>query len=959
MAHTESPPLHPSTLDAIPALLAVLDLQGTIVRVNRAWKRFGDDKGLTLPGHGVGVNYLQLCEASSSADGAAAARGIRQVLNGEIQEYLQVYPCPTPQGEGWFQLRVSRSGPAPYILVMHEDVTERTQAEIAWRRQAEFTRSLLESSPDCVKVVGLQGELLWMSEGGQRLMEVDDFRQIRGTSWTRFWPPEAQPQVERVLDAGRRGEVGRFQTDGPTARGTAKFWDVVVTPLRGTDGQPVQLLATSRDVTALRQAQHEASKQAEKTRRVLTGIQEAFYTLDEEWRFTYLNPRAEEYLQRTALEVLGRTLLEAFPEAARTELHEQYGRAMRERCNVQFEMFYPPLKSWFRIGAYPHDEGLTVFFQDINAARLEEHAQQDRNAILEMTIQQRPLPEILARITGMVEQQFPHYSCAVLLLDQGRLCAAAPGLAPELAGVLQSLDVREGHGPCSTAVVRGEAVVVDDVASHPSCAAVRGALLSVGLRACIALPIMDGEQTTLATLSLFARTAGPFPAQVLQALEKARHLAAVSVEHHRLTEKLAHQALYDALTGLPNRRLFEEQLGRVMAGASAEAVALLFIDVDDFKTVNDHLGHLAGDQILVEIAGRLRRTVHKDDLLARISGDEFTVILSGVSEADAVLVAQRILQTFEAPFVVEACELYVTASIGLSLTPTGGQEASALKRSADLAMYHAKSHKTGVAVFRKEMNRRASERFQLATHLRRAAELDQLQLHYQPQVQLDDGAVVGAEALLRWHHPQLGAVSPAHFIPVAEETGLIVPIGEWVLRQACRQGAAWQRAGHPPIRIAVNVSALEFEGDGFVETVTACLRDTGFPAQWLELELTERVVMRNVEESVRRMHLLRALGVCISVDDFGTGYSSLSYLPRLPINILKIDRSFVSGLNPTSANLPVVQAILSLATSLRLETIAEGIETEAERRILRTLGCTLGQGYLFAPPRPAEQLYGA
>ena len=312
---------------------------------------------------------------------------------------------------------------------------------------------------------------------------------------------------------------------------------------------------------------------------------------------------------------------------------------------------------------------------------------------------------------------------------------------------------------------------------------------------------------------------------------------------------------------------------------------------------------------------------------------------------------------FALPFVIAEREIYLSASIGISLTPEGGRDGETLQRNADLAMYHAKSHKLDLAVYETMMGRRAYDRFQLLSYLRRAAEMNELELLYQTQVQLADRRVIGVEALLRWNHPQLGVMSPLDFIPLAEETGLIISIGEWALKEACRQGMRWRRAGHPPVRIAVNVSPVQFQHAGFAEMVAACLQETGLPSGQLELELTERLVMHDVETSVERMRQLRRLGVSISIDDFGTGFSSLGYLVRLPINLLKIDRSFVSGLSPTSTNFPVVKAILDLAHSLQLGVIAEGIETPAECQALEHLGCALGQGYLFARPRPASQVF--
>ncbi|EYB67268.1 hypothetical protein DEIPH_ctg046orf0076 [Deinococcus phoenicis] len=942
-----------AVLDALPSSLAVLDRQGCIVQVNRAWRRFGEANGLKMAGDGVGANYLTLCGASGLPEAREAAAGIRRVMSGTEEEYLQVYACHAPHQERWFQLRVTRLGDdAGHVLVVHEDVTERIDAQHELQRQMAFVRGLVGSSPDCLKVLSLTGELLWMNESGQASMAVPDFRDIQGQPWAALWPPEHQADLQRAVEAACRGERGHFQGYCPTAAGNRKFWDVLVTPILGADGQVIRLLATSRDLTALRAAQQEVLRRAEETAHILSSIQEAFYTLDEDWRFLYLNPQAEVLLEKPAAELLGQQVWQMFPETLSGRFPEQYQKAVDEQRGVCFQEYYPPLGSWFEINAYPHGSGLAVYFQNITARKAEEQAQQDRNDILEMMVQGRALPEILHHVAQMVERQFPGHHCTILLVQGDRLeLAAAPGLPPTFHPVLSGIEIREGAGVCGTAVARGEMVVVEDLLTHPDCAGYLRRLPPNALRTCASLPILDGGGVVLGALALYGTAPGPFSGQTLSVLSKARHLAAVAIEHHRLTGQLRHQANHDVLTGLANRQLFEKSLQEALQTSArlGTPASLLFIDIDEFKDINDNFGHPVGDEVLRLLAGRLKGCVRPADTLARISGDEFTVVMPLAEEQAARETAARVHEALALPLVLPGRELSVTASIGISVTPEGGPDGAAMQRSADLALYAAKRRKPGSVVFHQKLADQASERFRLGADLRRATERGELELHYQPVVQLGSRRVVGAEALLRWRHPDLGLVPPATFIPVAEETGLIVPIGEWVLREACRQGAVWRRQGRA-FHLAVNVSAVQFGHPDFVDTVAACLRDTGFPARRLELELTERVVMSDAEESVRRMQHLRNLGVSISVDDFGTGYSSLSYLPRLPLNTLKIDRSFVSQLHPASSAYAVVRAIIMLAQSLGLETVAEGVETAEELAVLRDLGCTLGQGYLFARP---------
>ncbi|GAA4008606.1 hypothetical protein GCM10022631_20930 [Deinococcus rubellus] len=952
-----------SALDALPAPLLVLNQAGLIVAVNRAWTEAGTEYALSFPQGVIGRRYLDICGGDPNLRGQAG-QGIQQVLAGQLREFRQVYACHTAQRERWFQLRVTPFADAPYLLVVHEDITLLKQAEEDVRQQYDFAQSLVDSSPNCIELLSLNHELLWMNRGGQSLLELSEFSTLRGMDWLGLWSVEDQVLAREALATAGAGGRGHFQGERDTAGGQRKFWDMAVMPVRDAAGQPIQLMVSSRDLTTLRAAQRQASEMNAQVIRVLSSIREAFVSLDSEWRFVFLNRQAERMLGRQASELLSQNLWDLFPEALDSQAAAEMRRAASEQRSSILEYFSAQFGRWLEMRLFPYAGGLAVYFQDIDPRKREEQAQHERNTILEMTVKGRALAEVLEQVTAMTERQWPGYVCTILLNEGGRLYTrSAPSLPPSFQRAVDGLEMREGAGVCGTAASRQELVVVEDVTRDPNCTDFLDLLLTNELWACASHPIIDGSAMVLGTLAIYARQPGPFPDELLADLKKAGHLAAVAIEHHQLTRRLILQATHDSLTGLANRSLFIEQLQSALATSRLGGlpVALLFIDLDDFKGLNDSLGHSVGDQMLREFAVRLQSCVRQGDLLARISGDEFTVILPGTGNEHAVQIAQRCLKALELPFIAEEQEreVYLTASIGISVTPEGGHDAETLRRSADLAMYHAKSRKSGWAMFEPSLNRHSYQRFQLAAYLRRAAEKNELEVHYQPQVRLKDQVVVGLEALLRWKHPHLGLVPPAQFIPVAEETGLIVSIGAWVLREVCRQGAQWLSQGRAPVRLAVNVSALQFEREDFVGMVERCLNETGFPGQSLELELTERLVMRDVEASVRRMQQLGTLGVSISIDDFGTGFSSLSYLSRLPISVLKVDRSFVFGLQPNSVNYPVVKAILGLAESLQLVAVAEGIETPEELKVLKALGCGLGQGYLFARPRPADENFWA
>jgi diguanylate cyclase (GGDEF)-like protein len=442
-------------------------------------------------------------------------------------------------------------------------------------------------------------------------------------------------------------------------------------------------------------------------------------------------------------------------------------------------------------------------------------------------------------------------------------------------------------------------------------------------------------------------------------------------ERKQVEQQIRRLALYDSLTGLPNRQFFKESLDHAIARATRgkENLAVLFIDLDRFKRINDTLGHATGDLLLQEAARRLRQCVRLSDfvarevelpqsVIARLGGDEFTVSLVDLKHPqDAAKVAGRILHEMEKPFLVGGQELNVTASIGIAIFPDNGQDAETLLKNADVAMYQAKAAGKNVyKFFAEEMNAAALEKLTLENELKHALERDQFVLYYQPKIDIQSGAIVGVEALIRWRHPQRGLLLPGVFIGMAEEMGMIVPIGRWVLQTACRQVTAWRQMNLPEISVAVNLASPSFHDALLAKEVSTVLGDFRLRPNLLELEATESMLMRDVGATLRTLSQLRELGVKLSIDDFGTGHSSLSYLRRFRIDQLKIDRSFVAEITDNPDDAAITAAIISLGRSLDIEVVAEGVETAAQARLLRAQGCRLLQGYFFGKPVSAEAL---
>jgi diguanylate cyclase (GGDEF)-like protein/PAS domain S-box-containing protein len=422
-------------------------------------------------------------------------------------------------------------------------------------------------------------------------------------------------------------------------------------------------------------------------------------------------------------------------------------------------------------------------------------------------------------------------------------------------------------------------------------------------------------------------------------------------------ERLAH---YDKLTGLPNRAMLQDRLAQALLRAqrSETLVAVLFLDLDRFKEVNDSLGHAVGDALLHEVAKRIGGCLRSTDTVARLGGDEFTVLLEGVHRVEEIeRVAGKILTAVARPLRLGAHELAVSTSIGATVYPLDDQDQDTLLKNADMAMYHAKQEgRNNIQFFSPEMGTHSERRLDLTTGLRHALERGELSAHYQPLVEVKSGRLVGLEALLRWENPDFGRVSPAQFIPIAEDTGLIVPIGEWMLRAACRQMRAWRRAGCAPGYVAVNLSPRQFRQQDVVELVYRVLREYSMPPDSLELEITESTVMQRTEEAIMKMRRLRQLGVRIAIDDFGTGYSSLAYLQRFPVHTLKVDQSFVRDIRSDKDKAAIVSTVIGLARSLKLTALAEGVETREQLEFLRREGCELYQGYLYSRPLPAAEI---
>ncbi|MBR1274206.1 GAF domain-containing protein [Bradyrhizobium sp. AUGA SZCCT0283] len=547
------------------------------------------------------------------------------------------------------------------------------------------------------------------------------------------------------------------------------------------------------------------------------------------------------------------------------------------------------------------------------------------------------------------------------------VAAAGPtGLSARLAKISVNEAHPEGRGLCGQAVRSRRACIINDYLADPNAEAFHHRARLDGTNSGASFPLLVQGQVVgvMSFMSLEKDTFTPEFAELLQRLVDNVSFALENFdradEKTKADERIEYLASHDSLTNLPNREMFNGMLRRAIDGAARyqRQFALLFIDLDRFKVINDSLGHDAGDMLLVEIGGRLRRALRSSDVVARLGGDEFVVILEETAERPEVeRIAGELLSVLSQPLQLSGHECHTTASIGIAMYPSDGTDMQTLTKNADMAMYLAKEDgKNGFRFFTKEIKTQSIERLTLESALRRALERDQFSLHYQPKIDMASGQITGVEALLRWNHPDLGTVSPGQFIPLAEETGLIVPIGRWVLKEACAQNMAWQRRGLRPVTMAVNLSPRQFADPHLLHDVDEALLASGMSPVLLQLEVTESMVMRNVSRAIKVLDAIQSRGIRLAIDDFGTGYSSMSLMKQFPIDTIKIDRSFVRDLPVDSEDQAIAQAIISMGKALGMTVIAEGVETVEQETFLRNHACDEMQGFLFSKPLPAKQM---
>ena len=668
-------------------------------------------------------------------------------------------------------------------------------------------------------------------------------------------------------------------------------------------------------------------------------------------------------------ELVGKTLDEAFLNSKDNGMFDEFVR-VADTGHVQEREWIHQRPDGSRLWLYRQvvrvEDGVVAIMRDISARKGAEMRRQEQNRVLEMIATATPLAQVLDYLMRVLEAQISGVVCATLMRSEDRQAlrvVAAPSLPEAYRRAVANTRVSTHASPSARAIHTISPVIIADASfDEPT----RKEMVRVHVSdfaGCWAMPIVAPSGEALASLTMYVREPrAPSPIEA-DVIAMATRIAGIAIERHLAEERIRHMAAHDALTGLPNRTQLAMRLNQTLRHRDERRrqVSVVFIDLDNFKLINDSLGHHSGDDLLKIIARRMTGCVRAPDTVVRLGGDEFVVMLFGNTRDTTSIAAtiERIRDAILEPVELAGQAFQVTCSMGVASHPDAGSDAETLLKNADVAMYRAKAlGRNNYQFYTAEMSARTHDRLQMHGQLRHAIANGEFRLVYQPQVDLETQTISGVEALVRWEHPTLGMVSPGQFIPLAEETGLIVAIGDWVLHEACKQNKAWQVAGLPELTISVNVSARQFLHEEWVARVAHALEESGLDARHLELELTESLIMQDLEAAVATMTELQQMGVRLSIDDFGTGYSSLSALKHFPIVRLKIDQSFVRGLPHDEDDRAIVTGIISLARRLNLDVIAEGVETVDQLDFLLENDCHDIQGYLFSRPLPVDQLEG-
>jgi diguanylate cyclase (GGDEF)-like protein/PAS domain S-box-containing protein len=921
--------------DNIPDSVAYLNEARTILFANR---HFADLRGLR-PEQIVGHSTAQVLGEETAA--WIAERTQKVFDHGETVTYERLINMPSGEAR-WFHVKAvphfGEDGRVVGMYVVSHDIDDVKQAQAQLAAREEELRFFAENIPEAIAYVDLERGCTFVNNV---FLETRGFTReyTLGKFPEEVYPAavleELRPHIARVT----RGEETSYERIFRGISGEERWMRVRLTPRRDPTGKVLGYYALSMDIHDIKTAQDELQDKERQLRQVIDSIPTPMCYVDGEDRYRYVNDAFLEYIGLSSERIVGRSVREVLGEDRWVLMHPHLARVRSgEALAVErLVRFADGRQRWMTVRLTPRISngaymGYYATTSDIHEQKMVEQELRRTNTILSAHFDNTPLAVIewdtelrVVRWSGQAEAVFGWNAAEILGRPLHGWRHVYEDDERAVSEMIRSLmEGRERHATLRHRNYRKDGSVIW-VEWHNSA-------------------LRDESGRAISILSLAQDVSSRIQAE----------------------ERLQYMATHDGLTGLPNSVLLNDRLGAALSRArrARRRVGVMFLDIDHFKDVNDSLGHRVGDALLKELARRIRAALRQSDVLARISGDEFVVVLEDLPDEGAPeRVARLILDEVRRPFPVEGHELHVSGSLGLAIYPDDGADAETLLKNADAAMYHAKElGRNGFRLFSSELAARRTQRVQIETALRRALKHDELSLHFQPIVEIDTGAVRRAEALLRWHDPERGLMLPQGFIPLAEESGLGHAIGHWVMEAACRQARAWRDAGHRDLTVCVNLSAGQLRDGAMLSDLKRVLTKTGCEPGWLQLEITETSMVRDVEGASVMLAKLRALGVRIAIDDFGTGFSSLSHLRHLPVDVLKIDKAFVADIDGASARkrdngggAAIVSAVIGLARGLGLDVVAEGVEKRAQLNFLAREGCDACQGYLLCPPLPAAE----
>ncbi len=894
-------------LNSISEPICVVDENGTILGVNQAWSKFASENGADEKATGQGANYLVTCQTAGPADTDAQSVGcgIRDVLAGRRDLAEHEYPCEVGTLQHWFCARITRfagAGPARAV-VRHEDVTTRKHAEIRVQRLLRMYAALSAANVAIAQCVSSESLLQRVCDIA---VELGDFKIVA----VRLIDPRSRLLQDSAHSGDDKGYFSSIRTsmdpEDPDGGGP------IANALR--EGRP----ALAQDLaaeTAMRPALDFAARAGVRSYAMFP----LFVDGDVVGAFTFYAEQPDIF------EPDLRRLLQDLASGLSLGLQNLKHEAQR--------------------------------MQSENLLRRHAHRGTLLAELASLALDVQAATQLMERAVATAQEALNFSQAGIFELaadERGLLLRAAAGWAPgdAVQGVLEL----DEAGEVGYALSQKTPVMVEDFSLESRFSISRVAASSN--RTCAIAVAIPGRRMPYGVLAIYASERREISVADAQFLQSIGNLVAAAIHRDHASEHWAYASQFDSHTGLPNRQLFRDRLTQavIQAERTGRAVATLCISLGRFKIVNETFGHLVGDELLLMVSRRISSSLRPGDTIGRLEGDVFGVVLADLSRVeDAVQATQKIVEALGKSFDIQGENLFVMVSIGIALHPGNGDTQDELMKNAYIAMHRAK-HQPGSAYqfYTAEMNARSAERLRLEVELREAIEQERFVIHYQAKVDIATGRITGAEALLRWMHPQRGLVFPGEFIGILEETGLILRVGAWVLRKTCEQISRWTEAGLPIPKVSINVSPRQFENRDFAIHVGDIIAACGIDAKYIELEITESMLMVDPEHAVRELSKLRQLGVSLSVDDFGTGYSSLAYLKRFPLDTLKIDIAFIRETCTDPDSAAITLAIISLAHNLRLKVVAEGVETEPQFNFLARHGCDQLQGYLFSRPIAAH-----